>query len=473
MELFPPLDRDEIHQATNLLEAALNDGMNDKPDSQAIAESSTERTIRDNCERQHNKYINTYNSETREYSTRLKGVLDTWKVSVVEAEETALVNDVVADGKKDIGPITSSANGLKQIGDELRDFRATHDLLHRSPVCHDVWYALLLLIIWFAAELIVTAFLLRESGGIIMVIIISVVYCFLNCFFPFLAGPFSRSINYRSGYFAWKIGGWALLLLLISIGIWLNLLMGHYRSAALELAAIDYTKSDIATLQLLVERVNDTGVRAWTNLIEAPLGITDTFSWLLAVAGFVAFVLSLREGFVRDDVYPRYGALYRRYNNQRVNYDNNIEELIDLLKTRRERGVKSVEAKKRKLVEELGRIPHLREQIRVLETKFESACSLLNRDYVELVDSYRQENRSARSTPDPGYFSLAVQLREFQPEKLGTILAPSEEQSEMMVDKLSAFSECLNEEFEALIARVRPSSDILVPDPLEISPREG
>ena len=468
-EPFPLLDKEYVRRETRLQEAARNGGGNDLPDTHALSESATERNIRNFCERQLERYIDTLNSERQEYAVRLNTILDTWRVNAVEGEETALVDDVVADGKKDIGPIDASANSLKRVADELHAYRATHDLMLRLPVCHDVWQALLLLMLWFAGELIITTFLLRESGGLAMVLIISTIYCFLNCFFPFVAAPFSRSINYRSGHLGGKAVGWGLLLAVVGIGIWLNLLMGHYRSAALELAVIDLAGSDLETLEVVVERVNNTGVTAWSNLMETPLGITDTFSWMLAVAGLIAFALSFWEGFVRDDIYPRYGALYRRFDDQLETYDDDVEVLIDSLKARRERGVKKIEAKKRQLVQDLGRIPQLNQRIQVLEGKFEGACGALSSDYSELIEEYRRENRSFRTTPEPQYFNQSVHLREFRPDKLDLHLEPTDEQANMMVDKLSHFSSRLHEEFKALTARVKPSSEILLLDPLQIS----
>lgn len=218
-EPFPLLDKEYVRRATRLREAARNDGGNDLPETHAHPESATERNIRGYCERQLENYIDTLNSERHEYAMRLNTILDTWRVNAVEGEETALVDDVVADGKKDIGPIEASANSLKRVADELHTYRATHDLMHRLPVCHDIWKALLLLMLWFAGELVVTTFLLRESGGLDMVLIISIIYCFLNCCFPFFAAPFSRSINYRSGHLGGRAMGWSLLLAVIGIGV--------------------------------------------------------------------------------------------------------------------------------------------------------------------------------------------------------------------------------------------------------------
>ena len=467
-EPFPLLDKEHVRRETRVLDAARNDGDNNSPDTQALSESPTERGIREICEKKLNKYINTLNGERHEYVMRLNKILDTWKVNAVEGEETSLVDNVIAGGKKDIGPIDASARKLKHLADELRAYRVTHHLEYRLPVCHDLWHAVAILMICFVFELVVTAFLLRESGGLAMVVIISFVYCFLNCLFPFLASQFSRSINYGPMYRIRQIRGWVILLVVIGIGVWLNLLMGHYRSAALELAAIDYTGSDIEVLERLVERVNDTGVRAWENLLGTPLGITDTFSWMLAVAGLLAFGLSFWEGFRKDDVYPGYGALYQRFQNQCEFYDGDVEDLIDSLIVRQKQGVDSIEARKRQLIEDLGRIPQLTSQIKVLETKFESACRMLNSDLTQLIDEYRRENRKFRSSPEPEYFNQTVHLLEYHPQKLDLHVEPTDEQAKIMVEKLTNFSIRLHEEFKALTARVKPSSEILDRDPLQI-----
>ena len=469
LEPFPLLDKEHVRRETRLLNEARDDGGNDLPDTQAHSESATERNIKAFCERRLETYIDTLNRGRHEYAMRLKRILNTWQVNSVEGEEAALVDGVVADGKKYVGPIDASANSVKQHAAQLLAYRTKHDLLHRLPVCHDFWQAVLLILLWFAVELVVTTFLLRESGGLAMVLIISTVYCFLNCFFPFAAAPFSRSINYRSGRPGSKAMGWVLLLVVAGIGVWLNLLMGHYRSAALELAAIDLAGTDLESLEVLVDRVNNTSVTAWSNLVETPLGITDTFSWMLAVAGLIAFALSFWEGFVKDDVYPGYGALYRRFEDQRETYDDDVAELIDSLKARSESGVNAIEARKRQLVQDLGRIPDLNRNIQVLEGKFEAACSALNSDFAELIDEYRRENQRFRATPVPHYFKRPMRLRQYRPDELGLPHEPTDKQAKLMVDKLSQFSTRLNDELKALTARVKPSSEILQPDPLQIS----
>ena len=467
--VFPPIDLMLVREESGLIERAKRDGESNVPESYAVTESDVEVDIREKCEQQLLGYEATLHNIRHEYESQINTIVGRWQVNEVENEATALVDDVVANGKKHFGPIDASANQLKRLSNELLAYRTEHRLLSRLPVCLDVWRAMLLLILWFVVELVVTAFLLKESGGLAMVLVISSIYCFLNCLFPFLASPYSRTINYRVRRHSARTGGWILLFTVFAIGVWLNLLMGHYRSAALALGSTNQAGLDVETLRNLVESVNNTGVEAWSNLINSPLNITDTFSWLLAVAGLVAFVLSYIEGFVRDDVYPRYGALYRRFNNQLETYDEEVDDLIDILKSEREEGVKNIDYRKRQLAEDLGRIPKIKLRIQMTESNFESAYIMLDRAFSGLVDEYRRINRKFRSNQVPAYFDIPARLRDRCPLKTNLLSESIDVQAKTMVDTLSDFSNRLHSEFKVLTARVRSSSDVLIEDPLQIS----
>ena len=273
LDPFPPLDKRELRRERALHKAARGDGREERPETGTLAESATETRIRSRCERQPDMYRRAAERERGIYDQRITETFNRWRVSEVEGEETALVDDVIASGKSKIGPIDASAMQLKNSADQLLEFRVEHDLLHRLPVCHDVWRAMLILMIWFAAELVITTFLLRESGGLAMVFIISAVYCFLNCLFPFMVAPLARPINDRSGSIARNIVGWSVLAVLVAVGLWLNLLMGHYRSAALELRELgENVGSSVGNLEVLVDRVNDAGVMGIGKFCRVTIG---------------------------------------------------------------------------------------------------------------------------------------------------------------------------------------------------------
>ena len=264
---------------------------------------------------------------------------------------------------------------------------------------------LALLLLVFAIELAVTTFLLQESGGLEMVIILSAMYCFLNCVAPFVAAHPVRWIHYRRpGTRLRKAIGWLVLPCLVALGGALNLLVGHYRSEALKVTGPSDGELDLESLQALVSRVNEIGATALGEFLESPFGIDDTWSWLLAGAGFVAFILSLCEGHVRNDAYPGYGERARAYEERRERYDEEARALDDRLQVQRDRGVKGIDNEKLKLVGQLQSAPKLLLEVQGLEHRYEHAVRALNDDYQALVEEYRQTNRGSRSTPRTSIF---------------------------------------------------------------------
>ena len=408
---FPPLDKRGVRRATRLAATAKADGFKEFPATDATQESASERAIRALCERERDRYLDSLDKDRQTYVARLRVICDSLGTAGINRVEWVLVDKVVAVVRKDAGPIANSAMKLKRLADELRTFRATNDLLDRSPRYHETWRSSFVLLFVFAIEVATTTFLLRESGGFVMVLIIAAMYCFLNCLVPFFAAHPTRWIHYRRrGTGLRKATGWLTVPALIALGAGLNLLVGHYRSEALAVAGLHHGKLDLESLQELASRVNQIGTTALREFVGSPFGIGDTWSWLLAVAGFAAFLLSLREGHARNDVYPGYGELAREYQEQVERYDDEVRDLTGRLQGERDRSVEGLDNEKLKLTNQLQRAPRLVREMRNLEHRYESAFRALNDDYRCLVEEYRQANRDVRSTPEPVYFKEVPSL---------------------------------------------------------------
>ena len=353
---FPPLEKDAVRRAVRLAATAKADGFREFPKSDAVQESAAERAVRARCEQERDRYLNNFDKDRLAYVSRLREISDSLSTAGINRAERVLVANVVAVARKDAGPIANSAMKLKRLADELRAFRANNDLLDRGPRYHDTWRSLLVLLFVFAVEVIVTTYLLRESGGLAMVLIIAAMYCFLNCLAPFVAAHPTRWIHYRRrGTGLRKAIGWLTAPVLIALGAGLNLLVGHYRSEALKVAGLHHGTLDFESLRQLASRVNQIGATALREFIESPFGIDDTWSWLLAAAGFAAFLLSLREGHARNDIYPGYGELAREYQEQVERYDDEVRHLTGRLQGERDRSVEGLDNEKLKLTSQLQR----------------------------------------------------------------------------------------------------------------------
>ena len=469
-ELFPPIDKGQIRNTTHLIEQAETDGANERPASTSNDESLTERTIRRKCEQQQSEYIKNYRDRQQRHLSRLHKIHESWSVDAVQHNLQAMRDHIITEGKAASGPINKSADNLKSLAGELHHFRHAHGLLDRTPVYQDKWVFWLLLLIAFAAELALTAFFLKESGGLPTVLAFSTVYCILNYVVPlYIANKFGRWTNYRLQQSPLrKITGWLVMLIILGLGSMLNLLVGHYRSVALELAAKHYESDDLEALREIAEQVSNISTIAWNNFQASFLGIDDVWSWLLVVVGCVFFVAGLIEGFLKDDPYPEYGEKARRYSEQREKYDVDVSQLIEELQRLRKNGADAIENEKRKLIDSFSRDPELRTNIQAFQGQCEHACHSLNNDYQELINQYRQINMETRKTSAPSYFQREPQL---SPVKIPEFEIPSEDakaRKNLLIKQLSESTSMLHREFEALINNIKPAQEVITLDPLGI-----
>lgn len=461
--LFPSIDKEDVRSKLKLELNAKIDGGNDEPQEGALDLSNTELRIRGYCQDQLSEYERAFDRETKAYVDRRNSALSLLKVDSEELREESMVDGVVAEWKKKVGPITSSARDLENYGEQLRKFRKQHDLWAWLPDCKSVWRLMWVMLAIFMVELFATAFLLRETGGLLLVLIISIGYCVLNCALPFFLGPVFRWKNYSREPKIRKLRGWAALAVALGIGLVLNLGMGHYRSAGIELRSLDTAGANLEFLEEMSRAVDNVGVTALDNFIASPFGIVDTLSWLLAAVGFFIYLISFADGYKKDDIYPGYGKYYKRYREQLDQYHADVEQLVDELRSTRDGEVRRIVTRREEMRHSLEKVARLKNDIVSLAQRYDRACGLLDTDYRELVRDYRKINRAARTSPTPAYFSREEKLQLIEPV-VSEMPEPHEDKVRERMQKLEDFSQRLNDEFDKLTAEIKTSDEIL-PNP--------
>ena len=467
-EPFPPIDKEHVRRSTRLIEQAETDGANEHPTATSDERSMTEQKIRNEYQERQRQYIKNYEERQQRNLFRLRKSLG---FDAVLDGLQALRHQVISQEKAAHGPVTAEANLLKSRAEELRRFRHKHQLTHRTPDYQDQWTCWLVVLVAFLAELAVTFFFLKESGGLLMVLALSATYCFLNCVAPLgIVNRWGRALSYQWGLFPLrKIIGWLVIAGTLLLGGVLNLLVGHYRSVALDLAAAEYAQDDLETLIKIAEQVNTISVTAWNNFQASYFGINDTWSWLLAVLGFLFFVAGMVEGFIKDDRYPEYGEKARRYYQQGAKYDAEADELREKREKLQKKATEHIEDANRKLNESPSRALELRITVKRLETEYKQACQGLGGDYRELISQYRQINREVRKTAPPSYFQHQPELPE---APLMDIDPPPDTTgiTKGQTTRLRKEIENLQQEFETL-EEIESSGKIVIPDPLTIRPK--
>lgn len=482
LEPFPPIDKEEIRNSTRLIEQAKTDGAKEHPASASTSndENQMEVKIREKFREYQIKYKKNYENNQRVYLSRLKKISEYWNNVDTVKDDLRAASEGIPEGEANFVRIDTSVKTLESDANDLYNFRRDHELLYRTPKYQDVLSCYLFLLIAFAVELLITVFLLRESGGLPMVVVLSIMYCFLNCWVPIMiANKWGRYINYQWTEYPFKnLIGWIVTILTaIVLGGGLNLLMGHYRSAALELTTIDYQQYNLESLIEITEQVTNIGSTALDNFLASPCGINDVWSWLLAIAGYCIFLFGFWEGFEKDGHYPDYGEKARRYREQRDKHDADVSQSINTLKKRQNEVEKAIKNKKHNLSDDFSRDSKLRSSMEKCRRDYEDACRSLNDDFMVLIGQYRQTNKENRKTPAPLYFDDKPNLSQI---KLTDIHEFGEPPPEFTQDRKNCLTEKLN---DSTMSMLQPYEDLLdrigtrysqkrITDPLAVETKE-
>ncbi len=236
----------------------------------------------------------------------------------------------------------------------------------------------------------------------------------------------ARQINHRS---LWRrLGSSVLLLFYIGIIFAFNLGVAHYRDALGGPAPEKAAQTAVIMIQ--------------ANLI----GVTDFESWMMVGLGCMFALIALIDGYKMDDRYPGYGALDRAHRVRLDDYADHMSQLIDELKNTCDAATQAMHDLYTDLVKRGGEHDAILASRTRLINAFNAHLVYLESAGNELLASYRQANRSARTSPPPKHFDQAWMLQKpedpeppphtIAPERLAEILRAMDQESKQAVKDL-------------------------------------
>ena len=194
------------------------------------------------------------------------------------------------------------------------------------------------------------------------------------------------------------LGGLALVFFVIWAIGW-NLLLAHLRDQAQRIASSTEShgrEGDLITLA---------GTAAWESFITNPVGISDLTSWAFAAMGLLLSFLAMLDGLRWDEKIPGYSRLDRRRKEARADYDEACsafrEDTAELV-AKANSDLSCVESEIRNDVQAIANSITTRES---LQKNYNRSIEYYEKICNNLIQQYRDENRSARRTPAPGFFN--------------------------------------------------------------------
>ena len=328
--------------------------------------------------------------------------LQTWTLAVVDFQAyeprhieelgrkaTHETTEIIQANKFTLHDLRKRELGSKR---ELNFFRAENDL-HRSakyPESSLFHWGILLGLIMLESFLNGNIFAKGSDAGIIGGTVVAVMISVLNVLLAAAVGayPLRWTMHKKLG---WRVAGVVLILCYFPLMVFINLVVGHYR------ALLD-TDPDLAGLEA--------AKMAWQHGLN--FGSFD--SLILFGLGIGFSMAAMIKAFFADDKYPGYGKVQRHHEEQQRIYREKREEIgrrvLDSLHTALQQIDNQVEQfglKLKRAALELAATTYVFED-------YGRVLVLMNKNCMEIVQMYRDENQRVRTDPPPVYFMRSVNL---------------------------------------------------------------
>jgi len=387
--IFPAISKDSIEKELNLRREAERRGKDNLPPPGQEGLDEIELRIVDSVRKVRREGINAFNSQMREYASRMSALDIEGSVTSILTALTNAISDMRQLVHTATDHIFLERDHLEQLKREVDDFRERNGLRRGAHYPSSSTYVYGVLILILAIEATVNAFFFMQSnelgfiGGAGMALGIS----FINIAAAFLFGRFSTYVNHRS--IGMKFIGASCVAMFLCLAGALNLYVGHFREAAGQYSWAEATRM-----------AGDLFLTAFYKF--------DVFdSWILVALGFIFSLFAFIDGVVADDPYPRFGALWRRWRGALTAYAVEKSRHIDDLQALKNQALEAAESFR----DELGAQVQNYIQAEQFRAATRAGLPIFLKETEEaarsLLATYREVNAKARNTVAPKHFSEA------------------------------------------------------------------
>jgi len=388
-----PIDTGALERELNLKEAGAQRGMKELPDTtdnifDAVEQTITQRVVSE-WTWQGDELIN----NLRAYAARLIGFsVSTERAQLGLAATNALtrLQKASIQAVSELGPLKEDYLAARK---ELQDFRKKHrlDRPARNPARRWTTFGLLFVLIAVESVLNGLFFATGSVFGIIGGIRTAIGISATNVIIAFLLGLWPARMINRRNIFVRSLGFVLTVAGLVAL-VSLHAFAAHFRDAT---AAV----GEVRALKTAIDE-----------LIKAPWAVADINSAYLFGLGVLFSIGAFWKGYTFDDPYPGYGPVSRRAEHAREAYSDEHHRLFDDLEAEKEDTVKRL----REGIDKIPVFPQNADQIRTqraaLLQRFRAYEGSVELAANQLLQVYRDANKTSRTTRPPAHFNNAWKL---------------------------------------------------------------
>lgn len=321
---------------------------------------------------------------------------------------------------------------------ELKYFKASNDI-HEEASYPESWlWHLGVLFVLGLVEVVVNAFFYENSQGLLGGIVVALGIAVLNMGAAFVLGFGFRYVNLSA--MDKKLMGWTCVVVFFFVAVLCNSLFASFRSEYQMVA----DPSEFL-------QVKEAFGRAWPEALLIFRGdphFQDHWSFILFSLGILLSAGAFYKGYKADDKHPGYGEKDRKFKAaadaelaQQGTVRQKVEELLYHRKAAVQAAIHEPSTQLGMLARRIADLTHARQSL-------ESQTQAIRREFLMVIEAYRQANAAVRAVPTPSYFaekpelgaqpdeSAATRVVENLEEVQARLKALGEEHRESLNDKL-------------------------------------
>ncbi len=396
---YRDIDIDEFYDRLDLKGLAVQNGQNNKPDS----DSETFDAPQQRVTQEFKDVVTEARSSTREYSDSLSNQLDSIEIEI----DSSRVEELPKAAEHDVeNRLMTNKNIVKQLRKEeqaversYNAFRVTNDITREPQYVDSSYLHWSIIATLMIGEAIANSYFfalgsnLGFLGGIWKSALVSAVNIGIAVLIGTFILPYKNKITKKTNRVNFVIFNMRRLAiagtsLAIGIILFFNLAVAHYRSQ------MDIDPEGAIT-------------RAIPAMLNDLLNIQSFEAWVLFILGISFSLFAGIKSYGHDDIFPGYGKIHRNLQRKKEVYQNAKEDLhddcVEIINSYMSK-IDGARSEFQRLVRSYGTVLDMAEG---LQKNYKEHIKSLEGQCNTVLKKYRSHNVDVRNTasPPPKYFS--------------------------------------------------------------------
>ncbi|MDA8860091.1 MFS transporter [Paracoccaceae bacterium] len=435
-DLFGRLDTDKIAKDLNLETLGQEKGEKNQPSPSSRIGDEVEGKIKERISADQSHAYEIAENQIQTYNERVSNLDFEGHLSELRSIGPIAISDIRSQIQLGLNEMHTSRRKLLDVEKEYAFFRKKNCVENRTAkvtTSTRAFIGVLIVLIMLVAETYINAIFLAGGNerGLFGGIIEAAAFSLLNIGFSIIVTVYIIK-QIAKPFIFWKLIGLIGITAWITIVLFLNLALAHYKEAAIYV-------------------FEDGGKGVLESLLNSPLGLTDPQSWILFAMGILFATITLTDIITFSDILPGYSKVQEKWDEHQLDYKAEFQESLENLEAIKEEyrdNLKNIGDDLSIRFRELDKILRSRARISSL---YENHDRHLQASAEVLFSCYYEANKASRTKKEPDRFNQNLVLDRME---LTTAGGFQEREAQRIKKRIADARKVLAEQIEKVLEEV-------------------